>query len=230
SWGAKRQVARAVASRTKNDYWHNILQGDYSALEKFWVLKYNYDWDRYDFQKKLEMAQELHKQLPDTPQIVAYIESIERGIANEKLRASLAPGQPYKPVVANTVDGKPVELGTVLEENELVLLEFWASWCGPCRAAFPHLKRVYSEYHGKGFEIVAISLDEDYDDWVQALEEEGAPWVNLTDDGGWDAQSARDYGVKGLPASFLMTSDGKMLGSNFRGWKLDDALKEYFDQ
>ncbi|MDM3870700.1 TlpA disulfide reductase family protein [Porticoccus sp. W117] len=230
AWMAELRAAGAPRNKIKNDYLHNILQGDYSALEKFLALKGNYDWNRYDLQKKLEMAQSYQKQLPENNDIAAYIESIKRGIARSKVRDNLAEGSIYKPVTAKTVDGEMLELESVLKENKLVLLEFWASWCGPCRGAFPHLKRVYDEYHDKGFEIYAISLDEDHDDWLQALEEEDAPWINLIDEDAFDAKSALDYAVTGIPASFLITSDGKMLGSDFRDWKLDDALKEFFDK
>ena len=213
------------------DHNHSVLEGNYPTLVKFWVLKSNsYDRERYSMEKRLQLALEYQQALPGHEPVGKYIASLKSGMEAQKARARLAPGNPYLPVTAATVDGDQLPLGEVLKDNKVVLLEFWASWCGPCRAAFPHLKRAYEQYHDKGFEIYAISLDEDHDDWLQAMEEENVPWINLVDYAGFGAKSARDYAVWGIPASFLITGDGTLLGSNFRDWKLDDALKEHFGE
>lgn len=229
-WTKERNAASKIGHKIVNDYQHKVLQDDYPTLVKFWVLENNYDWDRYDMPAKMALAEAYQSQLPGNAEIEDYINGMKRAMENQRIRDSLAPGKQFKPVVAKTINGDELALGDVLKQNKLVLLEFWASWCGPCRGAFPHLKRAYEEYHDQGFEIYAISIDEDHDDWVQALEEENVPWVNLVDYDGWEAKSARDYAVRGVPASFLITSEGKLLGSDYRGWKLDDALKEYFGE
>ena len=224
--------AGKARDKIKDDYGHAILQGDYPALVKFWVLMDNFDWDRYPMADRLQMAMEFQKEIKGYNTLDSYVEVAQKRLKQKEFETNvLAPGKPYLPVVAKTVDGKDLALADVLKNNKLVLLEFWASWCGPCRAEFPHLKRVYQKYHDKGFEIYAVSVDAEHDDWVEALEEENVPWVNTADYGGAsESKSAVDYAVTGVPASFLIKSDGTFLGSGFRGYKLDDALKEFFGE
>ena len=110
-------------------------------------------------------------------------------------------------------DGNPVSLESL--RGQYVLLDFWASWCRPCRESMPHVKELYEAYHGKGLEILGISTDSDADDWKQALAEEDAPWMHVIDeipDKREGSRVAGIYGVHAVPTLFLIDPEGKMIG------------------
>jgi peroxiredoxin len=128
----------------------------------------------------------------------------------------------------NDVDGKPVSLESL--KGKLVLLEFWASWCSPCRAENPNLKKQYELYKSKGFEILAVSLDSDKAKWKQAIAQDGVPWIHVSDLKGWGNAAGALYGVTAVPAGFLIDQDGKIVGNDLRGEKLNAKLAELLGQ
>lgn len=120
--------------------------------------------------------------------------------------------------------GKEVSLSELRQGKKYVLIDFWASWCNPCRKEIPNLKKLYAQYSGKGFEIVSISIDQKKADWEKALKEEGLTWPNFLDETGVAAL----YKVKFVPTMYLITADGVMVGENLRGDALATKLKELF--
>lgn len=120
--------------------------------------------------------------------------------------------------------GKKVSLSALRQGKKYVLIDFWASWCNPCRKEIPNLKKLYAQYSGKGFEIVSISIDQKKADWEKALKEEGLTWPNFLDETGVAAL----YQVKFVPTMYLITADGVMVGENLRGEALAEKLKELF--
>ena len=107
-----------------------------------------------------------------------------------------------------------------------VLLEFWASWCGPCRSENPNLLKTYEQYKPKGFEVFAVSLDEDEHGWIKAIEEDKLPWHHASDLKGQESAPALIYGVNGIPDNFLIDHNGIIVGRNLRGDKLNEKLAE----
>ncbi len=213
-----------------NDWQAKVLDSDAAPLLKLFVLNENVDSKRYDKATREAMLAEYEKALgADHPLIVQMNKTAAGYRKYEKLQSETSVGKHFKDVVAVDKDGHKVKLSDVLAKNKLVLLDFWASWCGPCRGEFPHLAKVYKEFHSHGFEIYAVSLDDDNDEWLKALREEGKgdgiPWINLVDHG-IDSKSATSYGILGLPSNFLINSEGTIVGVNMREWDVERAVRD----
>ncbi|TDQ07128.1 TlpA disulfide reductase family protein [Pedobacter metabolipauper] len=127
----------------------------------------------------------------------------------------------------NDVDGKPVSLSDY--KGKLVLVEFWASWCHPCREESPNLLKQYSLYKEKGFEILSVSVDSDKGRWLEAIKKDGLTWRQVSDLKGWENEARKLYGISGVPANFLVSKDGKIIGSHLRGDALNKKLAEILD-
>ena len=123
-------------------------------------------------------------------------------------------------------DGKTQTLSSL--RGKIVLLDFWAGWCGPCRRENPNLVAAYAKYHDKGFEIFQVSLDKTKPEWLAAIKQDGLNWIHVSDLKFWSSPVARQYGVQSIPANFLLDKEGKIIGSNLRGAALGEALAKLF--
>lgn len=119
-------------------------------------------------------------------------------------------------------DGKTLNAKDIVAGKKYILVDFWASWCGPCRKEIPNLKTAYTEYSNKGFEILSISIDKDEKAWQKALGQENMQWPNLYD----DDKVSKAFNVKTIPATYLVDSKGVIIGDNLRGAELEAKLKE----
>ena len=174
----------------------------------------------------LELAQKMDQDYVDRF-ITPLVETLQNKERLREKNYSLLPGQVAPKFTLKNITGDDVSLSDVLSENELVLVDFWASWCGPCIASFPVLKEMYAEYKDRGFEIVTISIDETLADWESASEEQKLPWIDLGDaeDGvmkGRFAPTASEYGVVEIPSKFLIDKKGCIVNKRIS----DDELKE----
>lgn len=122
------------------------------------------------------------------------------------------------------VDGKNIKLSSF--KGKYVLIDFWAAWCGPCRAENPNVVRMYGEYKSKGLEIYGVSLDDSKQAWLKAIEKDKLTWINVSDLKGWQSIAAKTYSVSAIPMSFLLDKQGKIIAKNLRGKALEDKLKE----
>lgn len=143
---------------------------------------------------------------------------------------SLIPGQKAPEFTLANLEGTEVALYDVLAEKELVLIDFWASWCGPCIADFPELKRLYSAYNDLGFEIVGVSIDSAFEDWEGGSTEHELPWIDLGEMDGWQGATATTYGVLAIPKGFLLDSKGCILEKSVRPARLEEALVARFGE
>ena len=122
------------------------------------------------------------------------------------------------------LQGNVVTLSQVKAKVKIV--DFWASWCGPCRLNNPSLKKIYEKYHEKGLEIISVSLDNVKDRWEKAVSQDGLPWINVSSLKGWKCEVAQTYDVKSVPAIFILDGENHIIATNLRGDKLDAFLNE----
>lgn len=137
---------------------------------------------------------------------------------------STAVGSAAPDFTLNDVNGKPVSLASY--KGKYVLIDFWASWCGPCRQENPNVVKAYNQYKAKGFDILGVSLDEKKDNWEKAIKQDQLTWAHVSDLGGWQSEVAGLYGVKAIPANYLLDKDGKIIAKNLRGEDLVKKLSE----
>ena len=137
-------------------------------------------------------------------------------------------GSLFKDVEMKGADGKMHKLSEYCGKGNYVLIDFWASWCGPCRAEMPNVKANYEKYHAKGFEIVGLSLDNKEDAWKKGMAELGMTWPNLSDLQGWKSVAATTYEIRAIPSSLLVDPQGKIVALDLRGDQLGNKLKEIY--
>lgn len=147
-------------------------------------------------------------------------------VAERQAQASTAVGQNYIDLEMPTPDGKNMKVSDYVGKNEYVLVDFWASWCGPCRAEMPTVVEAYSRFHNKGFEVIGVSFDNDKNSWVSAIETLKMPWPQMSDLKGWKSAAAATYNVQAIPANVLIDKDGKIVAKDLRGEDLLNKLAE----
>jgi len=149
----------------------------------------------------------------------------------KKLLASMekrAPGKMFTDMTIKDIDGKERKLSEWVGKGQYVLIDFWASWCGPCRQEMPNVVANYAKYHEKGFEIIGMSFDQKADAWKKAVEQMGMKWPQLSDLGGWQSAAVEVYGISSIPASILLDGTGKIVALDLRADKLGAKLREIY--
>lgn len=138
--------------------------------------------------------------------------------------ANLAVGSVAPEIKLNDPEGKEIALSSL--RGKVVLIDFWASWCGPCRKENPNNVKLYNEMKGKGFEIYGVSLDKNKEDWTNAIMEDKLTWIHVSDLKYWGSEAAAKYKVEAIPATYLIDKDGKILAKNLRGEELNSFVKK----
>jgi peroxiredoxin len=168
------------------------------------------------------LAPQFEKAFPNSE----YIKDFSAKVAQYKNAVQV--GQAAPEITLNSPDGKPVSLSSL--RGKYVLIDFWASWCGPCRQENPNVVKMYSKFKGKNFEIFGVSLDKDKDKWTQAIAQDALPWVHVSDLKFWQSAGAEAYGVRSIPATFLLDPKGVVIAKNLRGAALEAKLAEVLKQ
>ena len=138
----------------------------------------------------------------------------------------IQPGQQFIEVALPTPQGDTLRLSEIVAKSKVTLLDFWASWCGPCRQFNPILVEIYKQFHDKGFDIYGVSLDQDKEQWTKAIKEQNLTWNHVSNLKAWDCPARLDYMVQGIPSSVLIGQDGKIIAHNLEGNELKAKLAE----
>ncbi len=194
------------------------------AIAKFFLAKGYLMLDRYD---------DAERPLGDVANGGAGVTERMRSAAAMDLGRipilrKLAVGNPAVPIEATTSGGKEITLE--MYRGKVLLLDFWASWCRPCRQEMPHVKKVYNEFNGKGFEIIGVSLDESADKFRSYVKEQDIAWPQIFDGKGWNSEVGKSYAVNSIPATFLIDRKGRIRFRNLRGDELYEAVKTLIEE
>jgi peroxiredoxin len=171
-----------------------------------------------DDAKGKALLDQVAKDYPDT-NAAKSVQAMQKSL---EMAAKLAVGKTFSEFSVTGTDGKP--LSTADYKGKVVLVDFWATWCGPCVAELPNVKAAYAKHHEHGFEIIGVSLDSDKDKLTEFQAKNGIAWRQYFDGKGWQNKLAQDYGIQSIPATFLLDGDGKIIGSNLRGEALEAAV------
>lgn len=235
--GAK--FAAATPEQQKDTAFVNILNKEYrSAFAEMWRKQYEFaKKNPNSFFSIVALSEAAGSNVDVAKAEPLYLAINEKwrktsdGIAfGKRIEAAKTTGVGQKAPVfgQGDVDGKLVNLADF--KGKYVLVDFWASWCGPCRAENPNLVKAYAKYKEKGFEILGVSLDQPSGKqaWIDAIKKDGLTWTNVSDLKGWNNQAAVLYGVRAVPTNFLVGPDGIIVAKNLRGAELDAKLVSIF--
>jgi peroxiredoxin len=180
-----------------------------------------------DDDKALALFQQLKTEFPETKaaqQADAMIAAVKSEQETNRIQRSLVVGSAFPEFAEPDLAGK--ELALTSYRGKVVLVDFWATWCGPCVAELPNVVAAYKKYHDAGFEVVGISLDRagDREKLVQFTKDHGMPWRQIFDGKYWESKLAVKYGIHSIPATYLLDAEGKIAAKNLRGPALEQAL------
>jgi len=132
-------------------------------------------------------------------------------------------GQLAEDIALPTPEGDTLHLSDL--KGKVVLLDFWASWCGPCRVANRGMAKIYSKFRDKGFEIFSVSIDNEKKDWIKAIKKDNITWKQVNMPGSWESPIARRWGIEAIPTSYLIDRDGHLVAMDLEGKQLEETLK-----
>ena len=165
----------------------------------------------------------LDPKIQEVPLIVEIKDKIE------KLK-KVAIGQIAPDFTQNDPDGNPVKFSDIYSQHELTLLDFWASWCGPCRRENPNVVAVYNDFKDKGFTVFGVSLDRDKEAWLKGVADDGLNWTQVSDLAYWNNEAAKLFAVSSIPHSILIGKSGEIIAKDKRGDELREAVQEYLNK
>ena len=182
----------------------------------YFLLTY-YPEELIDNQTRIKLIDKLPDEKQKRP-------AIQEMLANLKQAAESAEGMTIKDFTQPGLDGTPLSLLGEVAKSKITIIDFWASWCGPCRQEMPFMLELYGKYKDKGLNIIGISLDEDSDAWKAATQQLNIPWVQMSDLKGWENAIAKHFCVNSIPHTIVVDQQGKILKRGLRGEKLQEFV------
>jgi thiol-disulfide isomerase/thioredoxin len=166
---------------------------------------------------------QFHQQLLQAPPVVVPDTTRYPEPPEAKVPVGLEPGQKFPGFSESDVAGNPLSVAG--HNGKVVLIDFWATWCGPCRQELPNVISLYQKYHGQGFDVIGVSLDEDRNALNTFTQQNGMSWQQYFDGQGWNNKLAVNYGVHSIPMTYLLNRQGVIIGKDLRGANLDTAVE-----
>lgn len=172
-------------------------------------------------------VQSINSRFPDAKmakEFTAKINQMMAAMQNQPAVEGPAIGSPAPAIELPSPEGTVVSLASY--KGKYVLVDFWASWCGPCRKENPNVVAAYNKYKNKNFTILGVSLDDEKENWEKAIEKDNLTWTHISDLKGWQSVAARDYGIQAIPANYLISPEGVIIARDLRGAALEAKLQE----
>ena len=170
-------------------------------------------------------ADEIESMINGLDTAIASIPQMKNLKERAGLMKAVAIGQKAPDFTMNDIDGNAVSLSSKIGAR-LLLLDFWAAWCGPCRQENPNVVKIYAEFHEKGFDVFGVSLDQKKEDWIRAIADDKLTWTHVSDLQYWNNAAASMYAVSRIPSNFLLDETGTIIGRNLRGADLYNKVNE----
>jgi peroxiredoxin len=206
-----------VQDEQKSEFSKNyVLQNPKSFISPYIIYRNSYTYEREDLEKALNAF--------DT----SLSHSLYMGFLNNYLSTlkRTAVGQKYVPFTMKDSTGTEISVSDIAGKKNYLLVDFWASWCGPCRAENPNLAATYRKYHERGFDIIGVSFDSDRQRWLKAVKDDSLTWTHVSDLQGWENKAGKLYGIRSIPANVLLDTNGVIIDRNLQGENLRAKLEE----
>ncbi|MEG1587557.1 MAG: TlpA disulfide reductase family protein, partial [Bacteroidales bacterium] len=201
-----------------SDYDKAFIQSNNNSLAGTYVLSRSLSsMSAEEVEKVLATATPAFKATPLMTKVDNFLAAAKRS----------AIGAEYTNLTMSDLEGKQISLSDYIGKGKYVLVDFWASWCGPCRQEMPVVVEAYKKYADKGFEIVGVSFDSKQDAWAKGVADLGMTWPQMSDLKGWKCEASTVYGIRSIPATLLFDPQGKIIAKNLRGEELDATLAKY---
>lgn len=181
-----------------------------------------------DYEQGAAQLRQLRADFPDSAiaaQVAPLLDEMEPMLAAKKVNAALKPGAAFPAFAEQDLNGRPLDLAAY--RGKVVLVDFWATWCGPCIGELPNVRAAYDKYKAKGFDIIGISLDQDREQLESFLKEHGMTWAQYFDGQGWKNKLAKQFGISSIPATYLLDQEGRIVATDLRGDDLEKELAKH---